>query len=438
MNQDQVTQIRQILDQIDQFKVGQVLAESYPSQDLKTVMFDELSAAEISELTQRVTCQFRTELDQHNARLLPTSFYWETAQISNANRKIVEVFSQFLGYLQGRNWAACGQSLDLLIGYQMICGFWDRGSKTRYSANRARQQTLFSDLELQLEVMKQATKQADGRSSELTAIIQQRESESQQMAAHLAEGTRQQQQIATILNQCTTSDGSIQQILSSQQTNLTESKSLLTQLNERTQTLEGQIKDAAEKLLSSETRLKHMQDKEAWVNKLAGTAAAGELGGKFEGRATSLKHSAWGWLVGVLLVLVASSFWTLKAHDWLWSNVTVNASNVWFVLAANFGVLTPVLLGIGFVITQYGKERHFQEEYSFRAAVAMTLSSFADRLSESSPAERDKLIKETIDKLYALPHSLQPKAKDALLNDGKLKDNIGAVTDLIKAAKKGE
>ena len=37
---------------------------------------------------------------------------------------------------------------------------------------------------------------------------------------------------------------------------------------------------------------------------------------------------------------------------------------------------------VGFVFNQYGKERNLQEEYAFKSAIAMTLTSYSQMLSE--------------------------------------------------------
>ena len=80
----------------------------------------------------------------------------------------------------------------------------------------------------------------------------------------------------------------------------------------------------------------------------------------------------------------------------------------WTTLALNFGLLLPAIFLVGFFGTQFKKVRHFEEEYAFRSAVAMTLGAFADRLKNVG-TQHDALITETVEKLYRLPMLLQER-----------------------------
>lgn len=439
MNQQQRTNCLQLIDNIEQFDIAHLLAKRYPGEDLRTISFADTSAAEFLENSKRMASQFKIELSGSNAKWLPTGYNWDTATQSNAHRQIYDVLNTFWSNFSSENWTEAAQYLELIIGYEILCGFWNKIPKLSVSENRVKQQRLLSDLSLSLEQSKAVIKRAEERDQELNSSIALRKIESEQMTELLAESTRHQQQISTLLNQSSASDGSLQQIVSNQQTNLNETKAQIAHLSEQMLSLDSSLKEAAEKLKESEARLNHMKDKEEWVNKLAGTAAASELGGKFEARKKELRMSSWFWLIGVIVSLVVSGAWLVKAHFWLWheSNL-VDSSKIWLVVAVNLGLLAPVIFGVGFMIRQYGKERHYQEEYAFRSSVAMTLSAFADRLVEDKD-ERNKLIKETIEKLYRLPNLLEAQPSRSFFGPGKaIKDSIQAATEFVKEIKKSD
>jgi hypothetical protein len=134
-----------------------------------------------------------------------------------------------------------------------------------------------------------------------------------------------------------------------------------------------------------------IEDKQKVVNEVAGTAGAALLGHKFEERKKALHESSKHWKTLLILLLVLASAWIWLTHTYF----HVEGRNIWFELASNFGLLMPPLFVVLFAAAQYAKERHYEEEYAFRSAVAMTMIAFADKLADEQGAH-DKLIVETV------------------------------------------
>lgn len=90
--------------------------------------------------------------------------------------------------------------------------------------------------------------------------------------------------------------------------------------------------------------------------------------------------------------------------------------------------LLPVLTLAYFATRQYAIERSLQEEYAFRESIATSLMSYAEQI-KGSPEEKDKLIKETVEKLYRSP--IKTRAKGMELPWGR-KRMVKEVTELVK------
>lgn len=237
--------------------------------------------------------------------------------------------------------------------------------------------------------------------------------------------------VGTLLNQATSHQAAIEQILAQQKTNHATFVQELAEIAKSKQDLSEKLGQAADNLTQSEGRLAFMREKADWVSQLAGTAAAGVLGKKFEARMRQLNASAEIWAKATAWSVVAAAIWLFYCHTYL----IIEGESVWATFALNFGLLLPAIFIVGFFAKQFGKVRHFEEEYAFRSAVAMTVSAFADRLADS-PDERHKLIAETVEKLYRLPVLLQEKESHGWFSQRSTERMVKATTELVSAVKK--
>lgn len=126
---------------------------------------------------------------------------------------------------------------------------------------------------------------------------------------------------------------------------------------------------------------------------------------------------------------------------WKWSvPITAIATIVWILIlfglngAENMSLQTIIvdsikaLPAVGlllFSISQYTKERNFQEEYAFKSAVALTINSYAEQLKHEN--NRDKLIMESVTEIYKTPlrstHEKEKRENSYLLNIEEIKDS---------------
>ncbi len=266
---------------------------------------------------------------------------------------------------------------------------------------------------------------------EQAAETAKRQADAATANTQLVTAKKDAEEINSLLNKATGVNGQITQIQRTQKEHLDAIAAERVEIGKFKTETETALADAKSKLADSEKRLAHMEEKEDWVNELAGTAAAGVLGQKFEARMRQLSSASNWWLGGTVISVILAGVWLGLSHKYF----MVPGSDIWTTLALNFGLLLPALFIVGFFATQFGKVRQFEEEYAFRASVAMTLGAFADRLKDSNE-DHNRLISETVEKLYKLPVLLQEKEQGASWFQQKsVERTLKSAVELVKEVK---
>jgi len=430
MTPQEISQIRTNINQIRALNVPELLAKQFPAVDLAEHRFSNLTASQLITLMERVLTQYSDALDTPDAALLCKGFYWETAQQGMAHRHIVTVVQQLATYLSNKQWDAASQHLELAIGYLMQIGYWDRSSRKLQSVGKLRLSDLFQDLNTKVAQFREILVLCNNMSAEQKQAVAKRDADAAAVSGQLAQAQKQATAISDLVAKSTGQNGQLVQILTTQEANLAKTETELKAIAEGRTQLAGALKTASEKLTSSDERLKFMEEKAEWVNELAGTAAAGVLGQKFEARMRQLATASNWWLGGTIGSVILGAGWIGISHKYFMRS----GGDVWLTLALNFGLLLPALFLVGFFAKQFGKVRQFEEEYAFRSSVAMTLSAFADRLA-GDDNERNRLITDTVEKLYRLPVLLQEREPSGWFSQRSTERMVKATTELVAAVK---
>jgi len=107
----------------------------------------------------------------------------------------------------------------------------------------------------------------------------------------------------------------------------------------------------------------------------------------------------------------------------------------WESIVVNFLKSTPILFLLYYAISQYNKERNFQEEYAFKSASALTIKAYSDILKED--INKDQLILKAVYNVYKSPISNKKYNSKKDINNIKdaLGDLVDKAKDIIKTAK---
>lgn len=178
-------------------------------------------------------------------------------------------------------------------------------------------------------------------------------------------------------------------------------------------------------LADIEQRHKSYEERSEYLNDLIGREVGASLFETFKARKKELNWTIliWGGLVPVAAGL---TIW------WITSifNGTSLAELAWQSFAVNSLKIIPALAFMWFVISQYSKERNFQEEYAFKSAVALTVNSYAEQLNTDE--NKDKLIMESVDKIYRTP--IDKKLEHAL-SANTVKEHTSLLKQIVSDVK---
>ncbi|MFT5397066.1 MAG: hypothetical protein ACI85N_002283, partial [Gammaproteobacteria bacterium] len=141
----------------------------------------------------------------------------------------------------------------------------------------------------------------------------------------------------------------------------------------------------------------------------------------FKQRKGELSTSISFWKWSVPITAIATIAWIF----FLFGNGDL-ANLEWQVIFVNSLKALPAIGLLLFSISQYTKERNFQEEYAFKSAVALTVNAYADQLIVEE--NKDKLIMDSVNEIYKSP--LSSKHKDA-----ENKSLTGTAKELTEVAK---
>jgi hypothetical protein len=431
MNQQELQQLKTHLQQLADCKTSEWLASQFPDTDLSARQLYNYTVSEWEGLVKRIVSIFQSHLDGPFIRHWPIQIHFYSQTLGNTTINVAQALNQIAAHIQSRNWDHAAYYTEAVIAYLIQMGAWGPTPRPWHVVDRARHHALFSDLELKEQQLRALIAEIQSLKAEQANLATQRAQETAQINSQLSQAQAHAGEISTLFTQATSHQATIDQILGQQKTNHAAFVQELAEIAKGKQELTEKLNQAADKLTQSEGRLSFMQEKADWVNGLAGTAAAGVLGKKFEARMRQLSQASKLWARATAGSVVAAAIWLYVSHTYL----MIKGETVWTTFALNFGLLLPAIFIVGFFAKQFGKVRHFEEEYAFRSAVAMTVSAFADRLADS-PQERNKLIAETVEKLYRLPVLLQEREPHGWFSQRSTERMVKATTELVSAVKK--
>ncbi len=153
------------------------------------------------------------------------------------------------------------------------------------------------------------------------------------------------------------------------------------------------VEEAADLIKAKE---EYFSERNKYLDDLIGREVGSSLFETFKQRKNEISSSINFWKWSVLFVTVATLMWVF----FLFGNKDVSAMS-WQLVLINTIKSIPVVGLLLFTISQYTKERNFQEEYAFKSAVALTINSYANQLDDK--VNKDKLVMDSVSAIYRSP-----------------------------------
>lgn len=447
MNITQRQNILNSIEQIQQLNLVELLNTHYPNEgDAQKIQIGSFNAAQLIQFLQRVTSQLKAELNDGLGLILPQSQNFQNDYGSvNLESDFVNIFS----WLQSGDFASVATRIDSLIYYQVLNGFWDRN---RVKGEKSK--TDFEKLVRELTVVEEKLKGFIDKNQELVnafnlatenvnTFLTVKKEEFTVLTNNQQTSNTTLADIQNVLTEAKVKETNLENIVSNQSKKQTEIETefenqkgifeeykkssvvLTTQLNDlitQTRTTLGSVNTKLDeyKLLEG-----YIESKKQEIVKLTGFAADTVLAHSFDKRAGELKSSVTMW--GVISAVV-----TLLTVGWIFLLITDFGTNFhlepkWDSVFLNFLKTSPLFVALGFALTQYSKERSLWEDYAFKAAVALTINPYADKLDGIETNKlKQQLIVDSIMNVYSKPKGIYMKDEHPT-SDG-LKSIINSVT----------
>lgn len=312
-----------------------------------------------------------------------------------------------------------------LIRYQMIWGFWDRSSRKVHNVDALKIEEAVKeiqrgkkDLEFQQKMIDNLKKKVEQEKEEVDTLIVSLQESINGIIKQKTESEQKNIEIQQILNYATEQKGKIdtskvvieltsddikakaEEAKNELSTFQTESVRLKEELRAALTDAKGKIQYINESHSDIKDKRDFIHLKEEEIVHLATQASNGAMGHMFDKRKTSLGNSVRFWMVATIVATLSLLAWIFIVF--LCLNTTDYEPNWINPLLATLKTV-PAFIILAFCSRQYNKERSLQEEYAFKAAIAMTLNAYADEIEYSEDPDRRELIKKSIEKIHQQP-----------------------------------
>ena len=402
--------------------------------------------------------QLKIELSD-NGIYIPFQYNLQN-EFGNGAFQLQSDLQNLLNLLNQKNQTGLNQSvpyLNRLIYYQVTNGFWDKSKIKVHKADEIKISELNEKLKIitgQLSInqsnFKTQIDNLDSEKKKLTDFLAQKQRELQQISANLQASNTNANQINQILTTSTATSGKIDALLSLQNQNFDTHKkktetedvyfskqkelfgTLETNLNEKVKTLETQIADFAEKLKFVEDKRAFFEERNIYLQNLIGREVGVSLFETFKQRKTELTKpvNKWLWIVIGMSVLTFISIITIFTNGFgLWGEVLKDFTTI--QLITNTIKTFPFFFLLFYSISQYNKERNFQEEYAFKSAVALTIKAYADIVVDEKL--KDEMIISSVNAVYKSPTVEKGRSKkesNEIFETAK--ELLGTAVDIVK------
>lgn len=451
MNINQKQTVIDSLEAIKNTDVEQLLIAAYPTEtDFSKINISKYSAAEFLFLFNKMISQLEKELQNGLGFLLP---FTENYSNDFGSVNLQSDLSNLHSYLNSSQFTTVEPILDRLIHYQIKNGFWNKSEVKSHSVDLEelkKQKTLIDlnqkTLDKNLISYNGLKTNLETTISDFNVFIDEKKQELTQITTLLSTANAQLTEINTIVSNATNKDTEIDGILknikdkvTTVSESITEYETDFTAIKKDNSALklelETAIAKALENLKKSKEGIEFIESNREEIVRLTGMAADGALGSKFDQRQDKLEKGLTFWKNSVPGVTILSVIWVLVVFTCL----KANTGDVWINLLINLLKTSPVFILMGFVFSQYKKERNLQEEYAFKSAVAMTLTAYSKMLSNADAEDnvsRQQMLLKSIELVYNQPQ-IHPVKSETLFsfNTKDLKETVVTLTDAMKNIK---
>lgn len=441
MNIQQKEQVLGLLDAFDAINFNDKVAESFKdSGDISQINIGDISVNDYVSLVNKVRHHFRQEFDGLNYVTLPFSYNFGS-EIGSGN--LQSDLSNMNAYISSANYINSLSYVYRLANYQRVNGFWELNTRRAFKKTERKLQEEYELLEMKKSIIEQRILELDGfvgkvRDAEVrvNTFLEESQSQIKTYEALLQNLVSQNDSINNMFNSATgvvekinsqlaladNKNSSIDKIFDDSEKTLDAIKLNISQYKEEygeiSKKLNALNSSFDEKLAFVVGKEEYFKERNDYLDALIGREVGASLFETFKQRKNELAPSVNFWKIAVPVLAIATVLWIFFLF-----HLSEGQTMDYKLIIINSIKALPAIGLLLFGISQYSKERNFQEEYAFKSAVALTLKAYSEQLI--SEENKDALILSSVSSIYKSPiyHS---KLK---VEDGK--SAIDSVSDLL-------
>lgn len=448
MDDNQLQQVSTLVEDFFSLDLNSLLANTYdPKVGTENHQVGKYNLTQYKSLLRRVFEHFRDELKGETVKRLPFQYNFHN-EYGNGN--LQQDISQLVNHLKSNHFPQSIQNLDRLITYQSQNGFWERSKRKYHKASEVElkdakdkiettllaAEKLQKDYELAIQRVNEFLTSSEEKINRYNAQIEEINSLLENSRHRSDEITSMQSEASVLLEKISGSQNQSSEILekhkeiaNQSQEILDNSEKLLGSIKSEQNNLSEKFKELLQSIDNKEEFINSKNDffteRVNYLNDLIGSEVGASLFNTFKTRKDELNSGVTFWTWGVGITALLTVIWIV----FLFYNVKIDELTVGSWLATTLKSI-PAILILFFAISQYSRERSYQEEYAFKSAVALTLKAYADQLH--SDENHDDLIINAVAEVFRSPQITHKASKSD--NDETAREALKNMTDLSKSA----
>lgn len=438
-----ISQRQHILDLIDKIKAFDLIGflRAQGVENLESHNYGDIKLSEFNTLLERMLEQLKGEVGSSSYRFLPNQY---SSQTEFGLIDLIEDLNNLLTNIKVYgNEMYVIQTLNKLIFYQINYAFWDR-SIVRVHDPRAvdirrrlqEARLLEETLKIQSENLNAQKVEAQNTLTDVNRALNELRENTATIASSKIESTNALSEIKRNVEDSNAVKQQIDhlhikttELLNKISVDINENSSTFNEIVNRNSTLEKElrktIEDSNEK--NEEIKMSHeyINSQKDQIEKMVGLATDGAIGYKFDERQKNIFKSLKFWKYVVPISYGLAAIWV----GIVFSLFAAKFSNEWLNLTINVFKTTPAWLLVAFCTNQYKKEREFEEEYAFKSAVAMTITSYTSLLSNDEIDKmktKDQVLSKVLDDLYSSPLKKDEKTRRRIFNTKNIESDLSS------------
>ncbi|MES2810217.1 MAG: hypothetical protein V4619_16410, partial [Bacteroidota bacterium] len=414
MVQPYIDQIKTFIEDFKSLNLESFISNQFPDiTDLKNLHFSKFSAAEFITLSRQFFEQLENEIDNGNGLILP--LYFSNPEYGQSD--LAGQINSFLSNVKSNQVNNAETILLWLVTYQLQNGFYNKSQYKLHpvNVNEIKKSQVLIDLETESLQNLRSSYQAfieslEYEKNQLNIFKAQKENELSQITSNLETSNSHTNTIQNLLNTASQAHVRIESILAEvtkqntkvQETALDMEKSVTkaktdfsTLLNSLTETETKYLNlysDFEEKLEIVENKYKYFVERNNYLDELIGREVGASLFETFKQRKTELSQPLQYWRLAIFSMTIVTVVGIFAIFTNFFGLASSSHPGIldWQMIVINTIKSSPFIFLLYYTVSQYNKERNFQEEYAFKSAVALTINAYANVLVDTKA--KDELI----------------------------------------------